>query len=56
MWASCLRSPPQEAADKLLAGEIDAAAMLASWDIPEVGRQSVTLQHGLLVSGRSSVW
>jgi TRAP-type uncharacterized transport system substrate-binding protein len=28
--------PPQEAADKLLAGEIDAAAMLASWDAPVV--------------------
>ena len=28
--------PPQEAANKLLAGEIDAAAMLASWDAPVV--------------------
>ena len=36
MWASCLRSPPQEAADKLLAGEIDAAATLASSDAPVV--------------------
>ena len=43
MWASCLRSPPQEAADKLLAGEIDAAAMLASWDAPVV-------QHSLPTS------
>jgi TRAP transporter TAXI family solute receptor len=31
-----LALPPQEAADKLLAGEIDAAAMLASWDAPVV--------------------
>jgi TRAP transporter TAXI family solute receptor len=29
---------PQEAADKLLAGEIDAAALLASWDAPVVRR------------------
>jgi TRAP transporter TAXI family solute receptor len=29
---------PQEAADQLLAGEIDAAAMLASWDAPVVRR------------------
>ena len=31
-----LALPPQEAADKLLAGEIDAVAMLASWDAPVV--------------------
>src|SRR5262245_57166433 len=31
-----LALPPEEAADKLLAGEIDAAAMLASWDAPVV--------------------
>jgi TRAP transporter TAXI family solute receptor len=31
-----LALPPHEAADKLLAGEIDAAAMLASWDAPVV--------------------
>jgi TRAP transporter TAXI family solute receptor len=31
-----LALPPHEAADKLLAGEIDAAAMLASWDAPAV--------------------
>src|SRR5215475_14815305 len=31
-----LALPPQEAADKLLAGEIDAAAMLTSWDAPVV--------------------
>ena len=31
-----LALPPQEAADKLLAGEIDAAALLASWDAPVV--------------------
>src|SRR5262245_24255734 len=31
-----LALPPQEAADKLLAGEIDAAAMLASSDAPVV--------------------
>jgi TRAP transporter TAXI family solute receptor len=31
-----LALPPQEAADKLLAGEIDAAAMVASWDAPVV--------------------
>jgi TRAP-type uncharacterized transport system substrate-binding protein len=31
-----LTLPPQEAADKLLAGEIDAAALLASWDAPVV--------------------
>jgi TRAP-type uncharacterized transport system substrate-binding protein len=31
-----LALPPQEAADKLFAGEIDAAAMLASWDAPVV--------------------
>jgi TRAP transporter TAXI family solute receptor len=31
-----LALPPQEAADKLLAGEIDAATMLASWDAPVV--------------------
>jgi TRAP transporter TAXI family solute receptor len=33
-----LALPPQEAADKLLAGEIDAAAMLSSWDAPVVQR------------------
>jgi len=31
-----LALPPQDAADKLLAGEIDAAAMLASWNAPVV--------------------
>ena len=31
-----LALPPHEAADKLLAGEIDAVAMLASWDAPVV--------------------
>jgi len=31
-----LALPPQEAADKLLAGDIDAMAMLASWDAPVV--------------------
>ena len=31
-----LALPPQQAADKLLAGEIDAAAILASWDAPVV--------------------
>jgi len=31
-----LALPPQEAADNLLAGEIDAAATLASWDAPVV--------------------
>jgi TRAP transporter TAXI family solute receptor len=31
-----LALPPQEAAGKLLAGEIDAAALLASWDAPVV--------------------
>ena len=31
-----LALPPQEAADKLLAGDIDAMAMLASWDAPMV--------------------
>jgi TRAP transporter TAXI family solute receptor len=31
-----LALPPEEAADKLLAGEIDAAAMLASWEAPVV--------------------
>jgi TRAP transporter TAXI family solute receptor len=31
-----LALPPHEAAEKLLAGEIDAAAMLASWDAPVV--------------------
>jgi TRAP transporter TAXI family solute receptor len=31
-----LALPPQEAADKLLAGEIDAATMLSSWDAPVV--------------------
>ena len=33
-----LALPPQEAADKLLAGDIDAVAMLASWDAPVVQR------------------
>mgnify|MGYP003694602377 CR=1 FL=1 len=36
MWASCFALPPEEAADKLLAGDIDAMAMLASWDAPVV--------------------
>src|SRR5439155_25922627 len=31
-----LTLPPHEAADKLLAGEIDAVAMLASWEAPVV--------------------
>ena len=31
-----LALPPQEAADKLLAGDIDAVGMLASWDAPVV--------------------
>ena len=31
-----LALPPEEAADKLLAGDIDAMAMLASWDAPVV--------------------
>jgi NMT1 family protein len=31
-----LALPPQEAADNLLAGEIDAAATLSSWDAPVV--------------------
>jgi TRAP transporter TAXI family solute receptor len=31
-----LTLPPEDAADKLLAGEIDAAALLASWDAPVV--------------------
>src|SRR5262245_3273836 len=35
-----LALPPQEAADKLLAGDIDAVGMLASWDAP-VGQQLV---------------
>ncbi|MBX9828541.1 MAG: hypothetical protein K2Y27_26565 [Xanthobacteraceae bacterium] len=35
-FAEFLALPPQEAADKLLAGEIDAAALLASWDAPVV--------------------
>jgi TRAP transporter TAXI family solute receptor len=34
--AELLALPPEEAADKLLAGEIDAAAMLASWEAPVV--------------------
>jgi TRAP transporter TAXI family solute receptor len=34
--AELLRLPPQDAANKLLAGEIDAAALLASWDAPVV--------------------
>jgi TRAP transporter TAXI family solute receptor len=34
--ADLLTLPPEDAADKLLAGEIDAAALLASWDAPVV--------------------
>jgi TRAP transporter TAXI family solute receptor len=37
-FGELLALAPQQAADKLLAGEIDAAAILASWDAPVVRR------------------
>jgi TRAP-type uncharacterized transport system substrate-binding protein len=37
-----LTLPPEEAADKLLAGEIDAVTMLASWEAPVVHNSLLT--------------
>jgi TRAP-type uncharacterized transport system substrate-binding protein len=37
-FANLLAYPPEVAADKLLGGEIDAAAMMESWDSPVVKR------------------
>ncbi|MBX9844144.1 MAG: hypothetical protein K2Z80_20280 [Xanthobacteraceae bacterium] len=48
-FAEFLALPPQEAADKLLAGEIDAAAMLASWDAPVV-QQLIADEHIALLN------
>jgi TRAP transporter TAXI family solute receptor len=47
---------PQEAADKLLAGEIDAAAMLASWDAPVVQRLIADERVELLSMARADAY
>jgi TRAP transporter TAXI family solute receptor len=51
-----LRLPPQDAADKLLAGEIDAAALLASWDAPVVQQLITNDQVELLNLARADAY
>jgi TRAP transporter TAXI family solute receptor len=51
-----LALPPQEAADKLLAGEIDAAALLASWDAPVVQQLITNDQVELLNLARADAY
>jgi TRAP transporter TAXI family solute receptor len=54
--AELLTLPPQEAADKLLAGEIDAAALLASWDAPVVQQLITNDQVELLNLARADAY
>jgi TRAP transporter TAXI family solute receptor len=54
--AELLRLPPQDAADKLLAGEIDAAALLASWDAPVVQQLITNDQVELLNLARADAY
>jgi TRAP transporter TAXI family solute receptor len=51
-----LALPPQEAADKLLAGEIDAVTMLASWDAPVVQQLVADEQVELLNLPRTDAY
>jgi TRAP transporter TAXI family solute receptor len=51
-----LRLPPEDAADKLLAGEIDAAALLASWDAPVVQQLITNDQVELLNLARADAY
>jgi TRAP transporter TAXI family solute receptor len=48
--------PPEDAADKLLAGEIDAAALLASWDAPVVQQLITNDQVELLNLARADAY
>jgi TRAP transporter TAXI family solute receptor len=54
--AELLGLPPQDAADKLLAGEIDAAALLASWDAPVVQQLITNDQVELLNLARADAY
>jgi TRAP transporter TAXI family solute receptor len=54
--AELLRLPPQDAADKLLADEIDAAALLASWDAPVVQQLITNDQVELLNLARADAY
>jgi TRAP transporter TAXI family solute receptor len=54
--AELLRLPPQDGADKLLAGEIDAAALLASWDAPVVQQLITNDQVELLNLARADAY
>ena len=54
--AELLTLPPQDAANKLLAGEIDAAALLASWDAPVVQQLITNDQVGLLNLARTDAY
>jgi TRAP transporter TAXI family solute receptor len=51
-----LALPPEEAADKLFAGEIDAAAMLASWEAPVVQQLIADDRVELLNLGRADAY
>jgi TRAP-type uncharacterized transport system substrate-binding protein len=51
-----LTLPPEDAADKLLAGEIDAAALLASWDAPVVQQLITNDQVELLNLARADAY
>jgi TRAP-type uncharacterized transport system substrate-binding protein len=51
-----LALPPQEAAHKLLAGEIDAAAMLTSWDAPVVQQLISDERIGLFNIARADAY
>jgi TRAP transporter TAXI family solute receptor len=54
--AELLGLPPQDAADRLLAGEIDAAALLASWDAPVVQQLITNDQVELLNLARADAY
>jgi TRAP transporter TAXI family solute receptor len=54
--AELLRLPPQDAADKLLAEEIDAVALLASWDAPVVQQLITNDQVELLNLARADAY
>jgi TRAP transporter TAXI family solute receptor len=51
-----LTLPPEHAADKLLVGEIDAAALLASWDAPVVQELITNDQVELLNLARADAY
>jgi len=54
--AKFLTLPPQEAADRLLAGEIDAAAMLASWEAPVIRKLLANERVELLGFARADAY